>query len=935
MIKKFDWDGRLGSNFDRASNIEGTATNVRYFARERGHAFYSRKNSTLLGFPFTLDLGTGSFSVEIGFKLINPGASLNIILSQFAGTNGIRIVYNNTTGTIDLTIGDGVSQVTLPTLPSSISQQKLYHYVGIIDRSTNIMSCYLDGAYQNQVSIAGITGQIKGTSNMFIGGDVSPSATAFNGDLYFVKVYEGVFNIGDISKLFKNWEVSFPFLEANRPFYEAPRPVDLGNLTNEILGGELLINGNFDTPSDWTLGAGCAISGGSLNIDIGIPVTSYQVDVPMEIGNNYRAYVKISSYTSGELSIQLGSSGATALIPSSIGEYYFNLSFTAPNKTFYFNTGVSGYTGSVDTVRLEPYKGLIVAYNMKPVNGQILDISGNGHHGNIYRAIGENGGLKFNGKDSQVNLTTDTPLNPQSTICIRAYIGKTQKAIANLISTNTSSAGTHISINGATGKAYWYPGSGGWIEGETDLRGKEVTLNFVFDKGNYKIYVDSILEKEFTGGLYTLLDIGILGNLLISGRELNGTMKDLRLYNRILSLKEIRAYHDSFANRIDIKDNFIDEPTGTKSFKNWQVGSGSFKLGETIITESEIIYPVPNSGATGTTDWVDTNTDGLADDWSETSPGSYTFSIVTGSGFNGNAQRMAKLVTSGIRRVQQNITVTPGMQYYVSATYRASLTGTANITFYDAPTIVAGLTFSTNTGNATTIKSTLPVSFTNSTVTVWMNVYNNSDWLEVDEVYLYELKYDPVTYPPEIDLSSFKKSFNYIECTAQGKVSNLSKQAYGIWEFDIYRGSTSVRPLVQFIALEKKEYNDLSQVSYVCFIANTGKFYFRRYNNGSITPLFNTTAGYIQDDMWYRIKITRSLGGKFHIYIKGGGFGLSYILISSLESGQNPVIDNNITGSNYFVAELDPGDKLAFFKTKGLDSYEQNNVLSAYFPLTL
>lgn len=811
MIKKFDWDGRLGSNFDRASNIEGTATNVRYFARERGRAFYSRKNSTLLGFPFTLDLGTGSFSVEIGFKLINPGASLNIILSQFDGTNGIRIVYNNTTGTIDLTISDGVSQVTLPTLPSSISQQKLYHYVGIIDRSTNIMSCYLDGAYQNQVSIAGITGQIKGTSNMFIGGNVSPSATAFNGDLYFVKVYEGVFNIGDISKLFKNWEVSFPFLEANRPFYEAPRPVDLGNETG---------------------------------------------------------------------------------------------------------------------------KGLVAAYNMKPVNGQILDISGNGLHGNIYRALQNEEGIRFNGADSDISLIFNTPLTAQMTLCMRAKIDSSLNVgnFHNFV--GGGNGGRFIMVQGSTGFPVWHNGYI-LITGTTDLRGKEATLHYIFNNGNYQIYVDSILEAEQIGGVYTNLFITKIGNWDLPGRTFKGTIKDVRIYNKILPLKEIREYHDSFANRIDIKDNFIDEPTGTKNFKDWQVGSGAFKLGETIITESEIIYPVPNSGATGTTDWVDTNTDGLADDWSETSPGSYTFSIVTGSGFNGNAQRMAKLVTSGIRRVQQNITVTPGMQYYVSATYRASLTGTANITFYDAPTIVAGLTFSTNTGNATTIKSTLPVSFTNSTVTVWMNVYNNSDWLEVDEVYLYELKYDPVTYPPEIDLSSFKKSFNYIECTAQGKMSNLSKQAYGIWEFDIYRGSTSVRPLVQFIALEKTEYNDPLQNSYVCFIANTGKFYFRRYNNGSITSLFNTIAGYIQDDMWYRIKITRSLGGKFHIYIKGGSFGLSYILISSLESGQNPVIDNNITGSNYFVAELDPGDKLAFFKTKGLDSYEQNNVLSAYFPLTL
>lgn len=50
---------------------------------------------------------------------------------------------------------------------------------------------------------------------------------------------------------------------------------------------------------------------------------------------------------------------------------------------------------------------------------------------------------------------------------------------------------------------------------------------------------------------------------------------------------------------------------------------------------------VTNSGAAGTTDWVDSNSDGLADDWSIPYYSSQAqTTIVTGNGFSGNAQRI-------------------------------------------------------------------------------------------------------------------------------------------------------------------------------------------------------------------------------------------------------------------------------------------------------
>ena len=59
----------------------------------------------------------------------------------------------------------------------------------------------------------------------------------------------------------------------------------------------------------------------------------------------------------------------------------------------------------------------------------------------------------------------------------------------------------------------------------------------------------------------------------------------------------------------------------------------------TSLVGTTIVNLVINSGASGTTDWVDTNTDGIADDWVQAT-GAGAPTIVTGNGFLGNAQRV-------------------------------------------------------------------------------------------------------------------------------------------------------------------------------------------------------------------------------------------------------------------------------------------------------
>jgi len=78
----------------------------------------------------------------------------------------------------------------------------------------------------------------------------------------------------------------------------------------------------------------------------------------------------------------------------------------------------------------------------------------------------------------------------------------------------------------------------------------------------------------------------------------------------------------------------------------------------------------------------------------------------------------------------------------------------------------------------------------------------------------------------------------------------------------------------------------------------------------------------IQINTWYNIKITRSEVGIFTSYIRGGAFGNNWTLINVTGgTGTNPFTDNTITASNYFVLDLDAGDKIAIADNAGNHSF--------------
>jgi hypothetical protein len=160
-------------------------------------------------------------------------------------------------------------------------------------------------------------------------------------------------------------------------------------------------------------------------------------------------------------------------------------------------------------------------------------------------------------------------------------------------------------------------------------------------------------------------------------------------------------------------------------------------------------------------------------------------------------------------------------------------------------------------------------------------------------------------------LKHLDKGKQYLECTSAGAVAWLSDQAFGEWEFDLLKTSTNI-PVVHFINNSTSPNN-----GYGLRINNTEQVGLYEYAAGSPSYKFFTNGFYIDRDVWYRFKITRTLDGEFSVYIKGGDYGVAdWTLIDDISLGTNPVTDTTYSDSIYMVLDFDAGDRISNIITR-------------------
>jgi len=147
-------------------------------------------------------------------------------------------------------------------------------------------------------------------------------------------------------------------------------------------------------------------------------------------------------------------------------------------------------------------------------------------------------------------------------------------------------------------------------------------------------------------------------------------------------------------------------------------------------------------------------------------------------------------------------------------------------------------------------------------------------------------------------------------CNTAGIISIPCNQAYGRWEFDVYKGADANAFILYFMDSKRGVVAD-GGTGYLLYLWTTEQLYFDKMGSLTTTTLTLTQSSYISNTTWYHVTIERNTNGQFYVWIQGGAFTQKTLVSVTGGSGTNPITDNTYTSSNYFVLDLDAGDRIS------------------------
>ena len=261
--------------------------------------------------------------------------------------------------------------------------------------------------------------------------------------------------------------------------------------------------------------------------------------------------------------------------------------------------------------------------------------------------------------------------------------------------------------------------------------------------------------------------------------------------------------------------------------KHWKKGTGSYKIGEINIKQGELI---PNGVAL-----IDSNSDGLADGINDNTK--WTYSIIENeNGFIRAQRQVATTTNNGYTIIDLDTTI--NKTYKISFKYRSNV-----------PIVIkfSGNHFSPiNTGTAK--EETLIINNYNGDNKTYIGIYGEEhidDFIEFGEFRFVEI-------PPLPELDNGTK---YLENTTPGTTALQSKQAYGEWEFDLYKDSLDYD--ISFISQDIIDAVNGSNYHFRIATATNNRFELQKRVSGAYTLLFKSPENYLDDDTWYGLKVAR------------------------------------------------------------------------------
>jgi hypothetical protein len=238
--------------------------------------------------------------------------------------------------------------------------------------------------------------------------------------------------------------------------------------------------------------------------------------------------------------------------------------------------------------------GLVAAYNMIPSNGTLVDISGNGNNGTINGSISSVDGLVFDGVDNNVDLGTsinsDLGYAAAFTICVRF------KKTSNFSGTNEVLFGSAIgnndrfSIFGHTSNSIRY----GHHDG-VDNHGVYADFNPSGDFQTLVVTNNNQISTGWYNGVVMLSNTTVTTNgtakSTIGIRQdgtlpFDGEIEEIKIYNYTFTQQQAEDYHNSFARRPVLVEDFSLDAVSTAVPQGWQKGTGTYEIKELAAQDS-------------------------------------------------------------------------------------------------------------------------------------------------------------------------------------------------------------------------------------------------------------------------------------------------------------------------------------------------------------
>ena len=293
--------------------------------------------------------------------------------------------------------------------------------------------------------------------------------------------------------------------------------------------------------------------------------------------------------------------------------------------TFKFNWNGTNYTFYDDSLVLA------LNFNNNSAIGEnstyAVDISQYGNNGTIHGATWTNGkfgsALEFDGVDDYVSVPDDESLDITDTVTIEVWINPQEQNSGGLslkqIAGKRAQYVMYISRTGYTISFYTYPdGTVSALSSLTTLtEGKWSHVVCVLDENGRKIYINGELDNsDSTAGTQSqIYPVGIGGDPNSpTDRAFNGTIDELRIYNRALSAEEIKMHYLSEFQKYNstqwrFYNNLTDLEDGTYTYYGW-ANDTSGNEGQSEVREITIGQPDIKIEIWNGTDWIlfnDTN----------------------------------------------------------------------------------------------------------------------------------------------------------------------------------------------------------------------------------------------------------------------------------------------------------------------------------------